>query len=211
MPRLDDNALRVLHEDAALLVVDKPAGLLSVPGRLPENRDSLALRVQAVHPEALIVHRLDQVTSGLLLMARDPATHRALSEAFAARRIDKRYQALVEGMVEGECGEIDLPLICDWPNRPRQKVDHEIGKPSRTRWRVLARDAATSRTRLELEPVTGRSHQLRVHLAEIGHPIVGDAFYGAAPADRVCLHATWLGLDHPATGQRVEFSSPPPF
>ena len=211
MPRLDDNALRVLHEDAALLVVDKPAGLLSVPGRLPENRDSLALRVQAVHPEALIVHRLDQVTSGLLLMARDPATHRALSEAFAARRIDKRYQALVEGVVEGECGEIDLPLICDWPNRPRQKVDHAIGKPSRTRWRVLSRDAATSRTRLELEPVTGRSHQLRVHLAEIGHPIVGDAFYGAAPADRVCLHAIWLGLDHPATGQRVEFSSPPPF
>lgn len=130
MPRLDDNALSVLHEDAALLVVDKPAGLLSVPGRLPENRDSLALRVQAVHPEALIVHRLDQVTSGLLLMARDPATHRALSEAFAARRIDKRYQALVEGVVEGECGEIDLPLICDWPNRPRQKVDHAIGKPS---------------------------------------------------------------------------------
>ena len=211
MPRLDDNALSVLHEDAALLVVDKPAGLLSVPGRLPENRDSLALRVQAVHPEALIVHRLDQVTSGLLLMARDPATHRALSEAFAARRIDKRYQAVVEGVVEGERGEIDLPLICDWPNRPRQKVDRAIGKPSRTRWRVLARDAATSRTRLELEPVTGRSHQLRVHLAEIGHPIVGDAFYGAAPGARVCLHASRLAFVHPASGESLALSSPVPF
>lgn len=203
--------IRVLHEDPWLLVIDKPAGLLSVPGRLPENRDSVAIRVHAQYPEALIVHRLDQVTSGLILMARDAATHRTLSEAFAARQVDKRYEALVEGIVEGESGEIDLPLICDWPNRPRQKVDHGIGKPSRTRWRVMSRDAAASRTRLALEPVTGRSHQLRVHLAETGHPIVGDAFYGAAPAPRVCLHAGWLAFAHPGNGQRVEFNAALPF
>ena len=203
--------IRVLHEDANLLVVDKPAGLLSVPGRLPENHDSVAMRVQTLYPEALIVHRLDQVTSGLMLMARDPVTHRALSEAFAARDIDKRYEAWVEGLVGGEAGEIDLPLIADWPNRPRQKVDHAIGKLSRTRWRVMTRDEATSRTRLALEPVTGRTHQLRVHLAEIGHPIIGDAFYGAAPAGRVCLHATRLGFTHPGTGALMAFTSAAPF
>ena len=203
--------IRVLHEDAWLLVVEKPAGLLSVPGRLPENHDSVALRMQATYPEALIVHRLDQVTSGLMLMARDAGIHRALSEAFAARQVDKRYEAWVEGIVEGDTGDIDLPLIADWPNRPRQKVDHQIGKPSHTLWRVMARDEAASRTRLALEPVTGRSHQLRVHLMEIGHPIVGDAFYGAAEAPRVCLHASWLGLAHPHHGELVEFSSAPPF
>ena len=203
--------IRVLHEDAWLLVVEKPAGLLSVPGRLPESRDSVALRVQAMYPEALIVHRLDQVTSGLMLMARDAGIHRALSEAFAARQVDKRYEAWVEGIVEADTGDIDLPLIANWPNRPRQKVDHQIGKPSHTRWRVMARDEAASRTRLALEPVTGRSHQLRVHLMEIGHPIVGDAFYGAAEAPRVCLHASWLGLAHPHHGELVEFSSAPPF
>ena len=207
----NDNDIRVLHEDAWLLVAEKPAGLLSVPGRLPEHRDSVATRVQALYPEAMIVHRLDQVTSGLMLMARDPTTHRILSEAFAGRHIDKRYEAWVEGMVDGDSGEIDLPLIADWPNRPRQKVDHDIGKPSRTRWRVMSRDEAASQTRLALEPVTGRSHQLRVHLAEIGHPIKGDVFYGAADAQRVCLHATWLGFTHPAIGLRVDFSSPAPF
>lgn len=207
----EDRDIHVLHEDVWLIVVEKSAGLLSVPGRLPENHDSVAVRVQAKYPEALIVHRLDQVTSGLMLMARDAATHRALSKAFAARSIDKRYEAWVEGVVEGESGDIDFPLIADWPNRPRQKVDHDIGKPSRTRWRVMSRDEATSQTRLALEPVTGRSHQLRVHLAEIGHPIVGDTFYGAAAAARVCLHAAWLGFNHPATGQWVEFTSPAPF
>ena len=207
----DDNDIRVLHEDPCLLIVEKPAGLLSVPGRLPEHRDSVAVRVQTLYPEALIVHRLDQVTSGLMLMARDPVTHRALSEAFAARDIDKRYEAWVEGLVDGDAGEIDLPLIADWPNRPRQKVDHVIGKPSRTRWRVMTRDETTSRTRLELEPVTGRTHQLRVHLAEIGHPIIGDAFYGAAPAGRVCLYATRLGFTHPATGAVMAFTSAAPF
>ena len=133
LPRPGENTVRILHEDAWLLLVEKPAGLLSVPGRLPQNRDSVALRVHAMYPEALIVHRLDQVTSGLLLMARDPATHRALSEAFAARKIDKRYEALVEGVIEDDAGEIDLPLICGWPNRPRQELDHDAANLSRTR------------------------------------------------------------------------------
>lgn len=199
------------HVDASMLVAEKPAGLLSVPGRLPEHRDCLISRVQTRYADALTVHRLDQVTSGLVLIARGPAMQRALSMQFERRQVSKRYIALVEGLVEAESGEIALPLICDWPNRPRQQVDHAIGKPALTRWKVLSRDEATSRTRLELEPVTGRSHQLRVHLAEIGHPIVGDVFYGAAPAPRVCLHAASLGLVHPADGVLVEFSSPAPF
>jgi tRNA pseudouridine32 synthase/23S rRNA pseudouridine746 synthase len=209
-------AIPVHHVDEHLLVVDKPAGLLSVPGRSPELADCLIARVQIEYPDALTVHRLDQVTSGLVVIARGAAMQRALSMQFERRQVAKGYEALVEGVVfDGEgaadAGEIDLPLIRDWPNRPRQKVDVEIGKPSLTRWRVVARDAAASRTRLALEPVTGRSHQLRVHLASIGHPIVGDDFYGAAPAARVCLHAVRLGFVHPATGARCEWVSPAPF
>lgn len=199
------------HVDAHLLVVEKPAGLLSVPGRTPELRDCLMLRVQAAFPDALTVHRLDQVTSGLMVIARGAAMQRALSMQFEQRQVAKGYEALVEGIVEADAGEIDLPLIADWPNRPRQKVDLDTGKPSLTRWSVLMRDAASSRTRLVLEPVTGRSHQLRVHLTNIGHPIVGDGFYDAAPAVRVCLHATRLALTHPATGVWQEWLSPAPF
>jgi tRNA pseudouridine32 synthase/23S rRNA pseudouridine746 synthase len=199
------------HADEHLLVVEKPAGLLSVPGRSPELRDCLISRVQVDHPDALTVHRLDQVTSGLVVVARGAAMQRALSMAFERRQVTKGYEALVEGLVADDIGEIDLPLIRDWPNRPRQKVDVEIGKPSLTRWRVLARDVAASRTRLALEPVTGRSHQLRVHLASIGHAIVGDDFYGAAPAARVCLHAARLGFAHPAIGAWCEWESPAPF
>lgn len=205
------HALAVHHADDYLLIVEKPAGLLSVPGRSPELADCLISRIRIDHPDALTVHRLDQVTSGLVVIARGAAMQRALSMQFERRQVSKGYEALVEGVVEADAGEIDLPLIGDWPNRPRQKVDVEIGKPSLTRWRVLARDAATSRTRLALEPVTGRSHQLRVHLASIGHPIVGDDFYGAAPAARICLHAVRLGFAHPATGAWCEWVSPAPF
>lgn len=204
-------SLTLYHVDDHLLIVEKPAGLLSVPGRSPELADCLIARVQIDHPDALTVHRLDQVTSGLVVIARGAAMQRALSMQFERRQVTKGYEALVEGLVVEEAGEIDLPLILDWPNRPRQKVDHEAGKPSLTRWRVLARDVAASRTRLALEPVTGRSHQLRVHLASIGHPIAGDAFYGAAPAERVCLHAARLGFAHPATGAWCEWVSPAPF
>ncbi|MDO5506115.1 MAG: RluA family pseudouridine synthase [Pseudoxanthomonas suwonensis] len=201
--------------DAAVLVVEKPAGLLTVPGRAPEHRDCLISRVQAQFPDALVVHRLDQVTSGLVLIARGADAQRALSMQFQQRRVGKRYQALVQGVPEAESGAIALPLICDWPNRPRQMVDHARGKPSLTRWRVIERlDAGPHGrpcTRLELEPVTGRSHQLRVHLASIGHPILGDGLYGADPAPRVCLHAQWLAFTHPLDGRPLEVASPVPF
>ncbi len=197
--------------DDALLVVEKPAGLLSVPGRLPENQDCLVARLQASFSDVLTVHRLDQVTSGLMLYARGRQVQAALSMQFEQRRVHKCYEALVEGLIAGEAGEISLPLICDWPNRPRQMVDLERGKPALTRWRVLARDAGQAWTRVALEPVTGRSHQLRLHMASAGHPIIGDCLYGAAPAPRVQLHACRLGFVHPVSGAEMAFASPSPF
>mgnify|MGYP003616129815 CR=1 FL=1 len=209
--------VEVLHEDAHLLALVKPAGLLSVPGRGPQNADCLSTRAQRRWPGALIVHRLDQATSGLLLMARSAAVQRALSSAFAERRVHKRYEALVHGRPSAATdadgwAEIDRPLIVDWPNRPRSKVDHATGKPSRTRWRLLAHDAATDTARLALEPVTGRSHQLRVHLLALGHPIVGDALYGAPDtAPRLMLHACALRLEHPVSGHTLDLRSDVPF
>lgn len=197
--------------DDVLLVAEKPAGLLSVPGRLPENQDCVITRLQVLYPDALTVHRLDQVTSGLLLHARGKAMEAALSIQFQQRQVGKRYQAVLEGVLEEDAGEVDLPLIVDWPNRPKQQVDHARGKPALTRWRVLARDRHAQRTRVELEPVTGRSHQLRLHMASLGHPIVGDVLYGAMPASRVHLHACQLAFTHPVTGQRMTFDSPAPF
>lgn len=199
------------HLDAQLLVAEKPAGLLSVPGRLPESQDCVIAWLQQVYPEALTVHRLDQVTSGLMLYARGKPMQAALSGLFERRQVEKCYEALLEGEVAGEAGEVALPLICDWPNRPRQIVDFEVGKPALTRWRVIGRDAVAQRTRVALEPVTGRSHQLRVHMASLGHPIVGDVFYGAAPAERVALHACALAFVHPESGQPLRFLSPAPF
>jgi tRNA pseudouridine32 synthase/23S rRNA pseudouridine746 synthase len=203
---------RIVFADADLLIVSKPAGLLSVPGRLPENHDNLTGRLQAIYPDALNVHRLDQVTSGLMVYARNKAAQAALSRQFALRQIGKRYTALVQGLVAQDAGEVALPLICDWPNRPRQIVHHELGKAAHTRWQVLARhDDEAQQSRMALEPVTGRSHQLRVHMAEIGHPIVGDDFYGAAPAARVMLHASFLSLTHPSTGQSLNWEDAAPF
>lgn len=201
-----------LYEDAWLLAIDKPCGLLSVPGRGEANRDCVAARVQAEVPDALVVHRLDQATSGVMLFGRGAAVQRALSMAFAERRVVKRYEAIVHGLVGGDEGEIELPLVTDWPNRPRQKVDHERGKPSLTRWRVLSRDAASKTTRLQLEPVTGRSHQLRVHLAAIGHAIVGDTLYApTVTGARLLLHACELRLPHPAGARTLRIASPVPF
>ncbi|MNI78068.1 Ribosomal large subunit pseudouridine synthase A [compost metagenome] len=157
------------------------------------------------------MHRLDQVTSGLLLHARGKDMQVALSMQFEKREVGKRYEAIVQGLLEGDAGEVDLPLIVDWPNRPKQMVDHERGKPALTRWRVLSRDIAAQRTRVELEPVTGRSHQLRLHMASLGHPIVGDVLYGAVAAQRVHLHARELRFTHPVTGEALAFESATPF
>ena len=203
----------VLYCDDALVVVDKPAGLLAVPGRGEQAQDCVASRVQALFADALVVHRLDQATSGLMLLARGAAAQRALSRAFAECRIAKRYTAIVGGLIEGDEGCIDLPLGSDWPNRPRQQVDAVHGKPSQTRWRVLSRDAAAQTTRVELEPLTGRSHQLRVHLQALGHPIVGDTLYAPAAlaAPRLLLHACALTLAHPHNGRTLNFASVAPF
>lgn len=205
----------VVHADAACVVVVKPAGLLSVPGRGEHLSDCAAARVQARFGDALIVHRLDMATSGLLLFARGVAAQRVLSVAFAQRQVHKRYVAVVDGLVEPDTGEIDLPLIADWPNRPLQKVDRDHGKPSLTRYRVLARDTAAHTSRLDLEPVTGRAHQLRVHLQGIGHTILGDALYAApsvqARAARLLLHASELRFMHPVSGAASHFASAAPF
>ena len=216
------------HFDAACLVAVKPAGLLAVPGLGEHGQRCLSAQVQALHADALVVHRLDMATSGLMLFARGAAAQRRLSAAFASRAVHKRYIAVVHGRIapdhehdhapdhEQTDGVIDLPLMADWPNRPLQKVDLLHGKPSLTRYRVLAFDAAANTTRLELEPVTGRAHQLRVHLLAIGHPIVGDALYGP-PADalaaprRMLLHATRLVFPHPVTDTLTEVRSTPPF
>lgn len=206
------DSLPRLYEDESLLAIDKPAGMLSVPGRGEANRDCVAARVQVEMPDALVVHRLDQATSGVMLFGRGAAVQRALSIAFAERRVAKRYEAIVHGLVGDDAGEIDLPLLTDWPNRPRQKVDHDHGKPSLTRWRVVSRDVASKTTRLQLEPVTGRSHQLRVHLAAIGHAIVGDTLYAhAATEPRLMLHACELRLPHPRDGRTLAIVSSLPF
>ena len=201
--------------DDRLIVVDKPAGVLSVPGRGEGKQDCMSARVQREFADALVVHRLDMATSGLFLMARGMEAQRSLSIAFAGREVRKRYVALVAGRMPASEGEIDLPLIADWPNRPRQKVDHEAGKPSRTLWRTMAHDEAAGTTRVELEPITGRSHQLRVHLMAIGHPILGDALYAPRAvqdrAPRLMLHATQLEFAHPSSGKTLLLRSDPPF
>jgi tRNA pseudouridine32 synthase/23S rRNA pseudouridine746 synthase len=203
--------LTVVYSDDALVAVDKPAGMLSVPGRGDDKQDCAARRVQALHADALVVHRLDMATSGLLVMARGAHAQRRLGIAFARREVAKRYVALVRGRLPATHGEIDLPLGADWPNRPRQKVDAEHGKPSLTRYRVLSVDEAAGTSRVELEPVTGRSHQLRVHLQAIGHPIVGDAMYGGPAAARLLLHACELTLPHPLAQRAVRLQSAVPF
>ncbi|MES2958776.1 MAG: RluA family pseudouridine synthase [Pseudomonadota bacterium] len=207
------DAVPVLYSDEALLVIDKPAGLLSVPGRGEHLQDCAAARVQALFSDAKVVHRLDQATSGLMLFARGTPSQRLLSRAFETRRVAKRYIAVVHGLVLEETGCIDLPLTADWPNRPRQQVDHRHGKPSRTLWRVISRDAAQGTSRLELEPLTGRSHQLRVHLLAIGHPIVGDALYGPSvdAVPRLMLHASALTIAHPGDARPMNFFSAAPF
>lgn len=236
--------LTVLYEDGDILALAKPSGLLSVPGKNEIHADCLERRAQEQFPGATIVHRLDHATSGVMVMARCKAAHRHLSLQFERRHLKKVYIARVWGNVEKMNGRIDLPLICDWPNRPLQHVDYERGKPAQTDWEVIARegqdgngaDAAGAAgtedgtedgdgaycgsnrqpvTRLKLMPLTGRSHQLRVHMRELGHPILGDRFYASGPAlaaaDRLQLHAFSLTLYHPADGRVITFTDPCPF
>lgn len=201
--------LTFLYQDDDILVVDKQAGLLTVPGKAPEHRDSLQIRVQRVFPTATIVHRLDMATSGILMMALNKPAHVHLSRQFENRQTSKTYYARVFGNVQADSGEIDLPLICDWPNRPKQMVDHERGKPSQTLWEVVQRNADS--TLLKLTPITGRSHQLRVHMLSLGHPILGDRLYAhdeaKALSPRLCLHAQTHEFAHPVTNQRLHFES----
>jgi len=204
-----------VYVDEHLLVLDKPAGLLAVPGRGEDKQDCLSARAQRLWPDALVVHRLDMATSGLFLMGRGLHMQRILSRAFAERQVGKGYEAVVAGRVGavGAKGVIELPLAADWPRRPLQKVDLAHGRPSTTRWQVLA--LQDDCTRLALEPLTGRSHQLRVHLLALGHPILGDGLYAPpevrALAARLLLHATALRLAHPATGEALVFDSAAPF
>ncbi len=214
------DTLALLHADEALLVLNKPAGLLSVPGRGPDKQDCLSARAQHLYPDAQVVHRLDMATSGLMLMARGADMQRALSLAFAQRLVHKRYIAVVHGHLASpsdDWAEIDLPILLDWPRRPLHIIDPG-GKPSLTRWQVLAQGQAADGqawTRLALEPVTGRSHQLRVHLQALGHPILGDALYAPeavrAQSPRLLLHACELRLNHPQSGQSLHWSCPPEF
>ena len=201
--------------DEHLVVLDKPSGLLAVPGRGEDKQDCLSLRAQKLWRDALVVHRLDMATSGLFLMGRGLRMQRLLSRAFAERQVAKRYVAVVAGAMgePGDSGTIELPIGADWPDRPRRKVDAAQGRPSTTHWRV--QDTGDDATRVELEPVTGRTHQLRVHLQAIGHPILGDALYAPPPvqarAPRLLLHACLLQLAHPATGEPLLFESAPTF
>jgi len=210
--------LQPIHQDPHLLVLDKPAGLLCVPGRGEDKQDCLSARAMRQWPDALIVHRLDMGTSGLVVMARGAEAQRALGAAFAERQVHKCYEAVVDGVlpVRDDWSLIDAPLMADWPRRPLQMID-PAGKPSRTRWRALrsSRPGEPAATHVLLEPLTGRTHQLRVHLASMGHPILGDALYGDAAvqarAPRLLLHASELGFVHPVAGQVLRFESRPDF
>ncbi len=204
--------LVILHEDAEVLLVDKPAGLLSVPGKGEHLADCLIARVQAVFPEALLVHRLDRDTSGVMIFAMTAHAQRHLGLQFEKRMTRKTYVARVWGVPEEKTGSIDLPLIVDWPNRPLQMVCHETGKPAQTDWKVIKTDGETSRVRLF--PKTGRSHQLRVHMLALGHPILGDPFYATGPArdyPRLMLHSEELRFNHPQGGASTKVRVKAPF
>jgi tRNA pseudouridine32 synthase/23S rRNA pseudouridine746 synthase len=195
-------------------VVNKPCGLLSVPGRGSDKADSLTTRVQKEFPNALSVHRLDMFTSGLMVLARGKEMQMRLSQLFRERKVKKLYMAMIIGLLEPAIGVIDLPLGADWPNRPRQKVDFAVGKSSLTHYRLLAHDTATNTSRVELAPVTGRTHQLRVHMAAIGHPIVGDPLYereAVTTTQRLLLHACMMSFVHPINAEPLTLVSESPF
>lgn len=207
-----NDPLEILHEDHEIVVVNKPSGLLSVPGRGEHLADCLISRVQAVFPQALLVHRLDRDTSGVMVFGLTPHAQRSLSMQFEKRTTKKSYIARVDGRIAEKTGTVDLPLIVDWPNRPRQMVDHENGKEAITNWRVLK--ASDAETRVRLTPKTGRSHQLRVHMLALGHVILGDPLYAtgaAADHPRLMLHSEELRINHPESGKGMSFRAKTPF
>ena len=205
--------LEILLSDDSIIVVNKPSGLLSVPGKSIEHRDCLETRLRAKLSDSLLVHRLDMDTSGVMIFARTADAQRNLGRQFEKRIIEKTYEACVSGSIKDDVGQIELPLIVDWPNRPLQKVDFDTGKPALTNWKVIERENNT--TRVALFPKTGRSHQLRVHMQQIGHTILGDRFYGndetikAAP--RLLLHSKSIRFRHPVGGEWKEVSVSPDF
>jgi len=230
----------LIYQDASLLAVNKPAGLLAVPGRGVDKQDSFSVRIRKEFPDALTVHRLDMATSGLMLFARGAAMQRCLSRMFREREVKKRYVALVAGKIEpiyvnsspflvprskkeqtfflppgegweGDWSEVNLPVIADWPNRPLQKIDVVKGKHSLTRYRLLEFNTDADTSRIELEPVTGRTHQLRVHMSALGHPILGDELYEGRAAERLMLHACTLSFVHPLGGEPITLSCEAPF
>lgn len=205
--------LNVLHVDDDILVLDKQSGLLTVPGKDPSLWDCVEHRARQTWPTAGIVHRLDKDTSGVLVLALNKRAHGRIGSQFEHRQTTKFYVARVAGRMEADSGLVDLPLATDWENKPRQRVDYERGRPSQTEWTVMERE--DNATRVSLLPLTGRTHQLRVHMREIGHVILGDAFYGDpgsfAAADRLQLHAAELGFTHPTTGDFTTFVAPTPF
>jgi tRNA pseudouridine32 synthase/23S rRNA pseudouridine746 synthase len=208
--------LDIVYADDRLIVCNKPSGLLTVPGKDPSLADCLEARVQArypQHPDTKVVHRLDKDTSGLILLAFDKKALGSLGSQFEHRKVEKYYIARVSGVIAEDSGLIDLPLATDWENKPRQRVDHERGRPAQTQWQVLSREADA--TRVRLIPLTGRTHQLRVHMLAIGHPILGDSFYASgkalAAADRLQLHATMLAFHHPGDHRAMRFVAEPAF
>lgn len=206
--------LHTIYEDDDLLVINKPAGLLSVMGRLPEHQDSAYLRILQQYPEAKVTHRLDMATSGLLMFAKHRDAEVAVSKMFQARQVTKHYVALLQGEITAE-GCVEVPLITDWPNRPKQKVDFDIGKAAKTLYQRIDYDLELDISRVKLTPITGRSHQLRVHMAHIGHPIMGDNLYHPKPRQfslpRMALHAAYLGFIQPLTQHEIELDLPVPF
>ena len=208
-----DDPIEIIHRDDDLLIVNKPSGLLSVPGRLAEHKDSLETRLRALYPDTLLVHRLDVPTSGVMVFALTKAAQRHIGMQFEKRQTRKTYVARVWGDMAEDIGHIDLPLIVDWPNKPRQKVCHETGKSSQTDWEVMEREGDV--TRVRLTPRTGRTHQLRVHMKAIGHSILGDRFYAddaaLVAASRLQLHASELVLRHPVGGAEMVFAAQVPF
>lgn len=203
----------VIYVDDAIIVLSKQAGLLTVPGKDPAHGDCLERRVQALFPDARISHRLDMSTSGLLVMPRGMDALRHVNKQFEKRSVKKKYQAIVAGHVGERNGTIDLPIAVDWPNRPRQHINHEHGRQAITRWEVVEYEQDT--TRINLFPETGRSHQLRVHMTELGHPILGDEFYATGDvliaSPRLLLHATALEIWHPVSGVKISFTDDPVF